>query len=255
MGSGLVRTVDNFGTTGEKPSHPELLDYLTAEFIQHGWSTKKLVRQMVLSQTFALSATHKSAEQLDPENRLFARSYRRRIDAESIRDAMLLQSGKLQLTKVTGPTYPKSLASDYGFKQASDVRTVYLPQFRNGLPDIQTIFDGADSSVVTGARNRSTVAPQALYFLNNNDVLAQATLTAERLLKETSADGNGDISNQVSLDAKLLDRTYLTILGRLPTSRERIIMNQFMADHPSQKSALTGLIHALWSSAEFRLLN
>ena len=127
FGSGIVRTVDNFGVTGETPSHPELLDHLAATFVQDGWSVKKLVRRIVLSRTYQQGAGDAAG---DPENRLFGRSNRRRLEAEAIRDTMLSVSGKLDLTP-HGPTFPANLAADYGYKADSFRRSVYLPAFRN----------------------------------------------------------------------------------------------------------------------------
>src|SRR5262249_55870880 len=106
FGIGLGRTTDNFGTTGETPSPPELLDYLANRFIEDGWSVKRLVREIVLSRTYRLSSS--SSEVLttkDPENRLFGRANRRRLDAECIRDSMLSVSGQLRLD-MGGPTFP-----------------------------------------------------------------------------------------------------------------------------------------------------
>ena len=98
LGTGLVRTVDNFGTTGEPPTHPELLDFLAHRFVTNGWSTKKLVREIVLSRTYALSSNANSEH--DSENRLYSRANRRRMDAESMRDTILAISGRLDSTAV-----------------------------------------------------------------------------------------------------------------------------------------------------------
>ncbi len=99
IGRGLVRTVDNFGTTGERPSHPELLDYLAQRLIDSGWSIKSLVREIVLSHTFALSSQKNSAyHESDPENQYLWRGNRRRLDPESFRDAMLIAAGQLDLS-------------------------------------------------------------------------------------------------------------------------------------------------------------
>src|SRR6185437_14996139 len=99
VGRGLVRTVDNFGRTGEAASHPELLDYLARELIDSGWSLKHLVRQIVLSRTFALSSRPDSAgDAIDPDNRLLWRAHRRRLEPEALRDAMLTAAGQLDLS-------------------------------------------------------------------------------------------------------------------------------------------------------------
>src|SRR5690606_4771559 len=113
FGHGIVRTVDNFGTTGEEPSHPELLDFLASRLIEEGWSTKRLVRRIVLSRTYRQSvAAEPPLLEADPENRLFGRAERRRLDAECIRDAILAISGTLTQER-GGRTFPDSLSSDY----------------------------------------------------------------------------------------------------------------------------------------------
>src|SRR5262249_31232056 len=162
MGAGLVRSVDNFGTTGERPSHPELLDHLASRFVAEGWSVKALVREIALSHTYRQECANRDALAADPENRLLGRMNRRRLDAEEIRDAMLAASGQL-VTERGGPGFPAGLASDFGFKSGeSRVRSVYLPVFRNALPQLFEAFDFADPSMPVGARPVSTVAPQAL---------------------------------------------------------------------------------------------
>jgi Protein of unknown function (DUF1553) len=179
MGEGLVRTVDNFGTTGEKPSHPELLDNLTLEFIAGGWSTKRLIRQIVLSDVYQRGSETPNAP-ADPENLLLAHARRRRLEAEPIRDAILAVSGKLRLD-VHGKTLPESLASDYGFSTEDSCRSVYLSVFRNAMPEILEVFDVANPSIVVGRRDVSTVSAQALYLLNHSAVINAAKDAAQRL--------------------------------------------------------------------------
>src|SRR5436305_9164842 len=127
FGSGIVRTVDNFGTTGETPSHPELLDHLAVRFVEGGWSVKALVRSIVLSRTYRQSSVASpKAREVDPENRLFSHANRRRLEAECIRDAILSVSGALT-TDRGGPSYPATLATDYGHKHTDLRRSVYSP--------------------------------------------------------------------------------------------------------------------------------
>jgi hypothetical protein len=242
FGDGIVRTVDNFGSTGELPSNQALLDWLAVKFVQEGWSTKKLVRTLVLSQTYRLaSKAEEKSIALDPENRLFGRANRRRLDAECIRDTVLTVSGKLS-TEKSGPSFPANLASDYGFKATSTCRSVYLPVFRNALPEFFEAFDFADSSTVTGSRNASTVAPQALFMMNNPFVLEQAKQAAARLLAENLPD-----------DAARLTRAYRLTLGRAPTDGERAVAVKFLAERTPQ-DAWSSLFHALFASADFRYL-
>jgi hypothetical protein len=244
FGAGLVRSTDNFGTTGETPSHPELLDHLAVRFVEDGWSVKKLVRQIVLSNTYrmaALSAT--KAPESDPENRLLRGANRRRLDAECLRDTLLLVSGQLKLDPPNGPSYPASLASDYGFKATSLQRSVYLPVFRNALAEIFEVFDFADASVTTGRRNASTVAPQALYLMNNAFVLDQARHAAKRLLAERHDD-----------DRARLVRAWRLALGRPPSEGEAAVALRHLAASPGEPG-WTSVLHALFASADFRYVN
>ncbi len=243
LGDGIVRTVDNFGTTGEMPGNPELLDRLALKFIEDGWSVKKLVRYIVTSRTYRQSATGDAATVIaDPENRLFGRANRRRLEAECIRDTVLSVSGQLDLAR-GGPTFAMSLAADYGYKANSNRRSVYLPQFRNAMPEMLEVFDAADPSTVTGKRNSGTVAPQALYMMNSPFVLEQSKHAAARLLTEKHAD-----------DVARLTRAYRLTLGRVPTVGEREVATRYLKGKP-EKDAWTALFHALFASAEFRYVN
>jgi Protein of unknown function (DUF1553)/Protein of unknown function (DUF1549)/Planctomycete cytochrome C len=244
FGAGLVRTTDNFGTTGETPSHPELLDHLAVRFVEDGWSMKKLIRQIVLSHTYRQAAAVPSAAlAADPENRLFGRMNRRRLDAECIRDTMLLVGGKLQLG-MGGPTFPQTLNADYGYKHTDSQRSVYMPVFRNALPELFEVFDFADPSVTTGRRNVSTVAPQALFLMNHPFVLEQARHAADRLRAEKGLDDEGRIT-----------RAYRLALGRPPTDAERRIAAKFIAQAENADKAWPLLYQALFASLDFRYVN
>jgi cytochrome c553 len=238
FGSGLVRTVDNFGTTGEKPSHPELLDHLASQFATD-WSVKKLVRSMVLSRTYRLASSGGTGLQTgaaDPENRLYGRANRRRLEAEAIRDAMLSVSGKLSNER-GGAMFPASIAADYGFKHTATCRSVYVPVFRNALPEMFDAFDFADPSTVTGRRNASTVAPQALFMMNNPFAVEQAKHAAARLVDEKQSDP--------------LERAYRLALGRSPSAGERAIATKFLEMHPGDWAAV---FQSLFASADFRFV-
>lgn len=240
FGAGLVRTVDNFGTTGERPSHPELLDWLARRFIEDGWSTKKLVRRLVLSRAYQqASLAEATALAIDPENRLLSHANRRRLDAECLRDTILTVSGQLQLTG-GGPGFPASIAADYGFVPAAPCRSVYLPVFRNALPALFEAFDFADPSMVTGCRTASTVAPQALFMLNNPFILDQARRAAVRLLATQSGD-----------DAARIVAAYRQTLGRAPTAGEQQLAARFIASR-QRMDAWAGLFQVLFASADFR---
>ncbi|GDY20903.1 xanthan lyase [Verrucomicrobiota bacterium] len=266
FGTGLVRTTDNFGTTGEAPSHPELLDHLTARFVANGWSVKKLVREIVLSRTYQLSsaelhvaaatsatATGTTAQldpaSVDPENRLFWHANRRRLDAESIRDTVLLLSGQLQL-EAGGSTIKAGTAADYGYKHTDTRRSVYSPVLRNSLPDLFDVFDFADPSMVTGRRNVSTVAPQALFLMNHPFVMEQAQLAAKRLLAEPLPD-----------DAARVARASRLALGRPPSAGELQIATRFLPAESAgttEAARLNGwaqFYQALFASLDFRYVD
>jgi hypothetical protein len=241
FGSGIVRTVDNFGTTGETPSHPELLDHLAIRFVEEGWSVKKLVRAIVLSRTYRQSSVASpQAREKDPENRLFSHTNRRRLEAECIRDTILSVSGQLSNDR-GGPTYRPTLAADYGFKHGDSRRSVYVPVFRNSLPEIFEVFDFADPSVTTGRRNVSTVVPQALFMTNHPFAQDQARLAAKRLL----ANGKLDESGRVTL-------AYRWALGRPPSDGERRLITQFVAHEKNADEAWSQAFGVLFASLDFR---
>ncbi|MCR9295263.1 MAG: DUF1549 domain-containing protein, partial [bacterium] len=142
MGQGLVSTPNNFGTTGRPASHPELLDWLAQELIAGGWSTKHLVRTIVLSEAYRKSSlfSDPQAEDRDPDNRLYWRGHRRKLSAESLRDAMLRVSGELDLA-VGGSLVEGNVNADYGYQHRTTRRSIYHPVFRNALPELYEAFD------------------------------------------------------------------------------------------------------------------
>ena len=175
MGRGIVRTVDNFGRTGEPPTHPELLDYLARRLIESNWSIKQLVREIVLTRTYGLSSRHdESNHDLDPENRWLWRAHRRRLDPESLRDAMLMVAAELDVRPMESSVwYLGDQATAVGAnknRRRTDFpnRSVYLPVIRNDLPEVFDVFDFADPHATTGMRPSTMVATQGLYFLNDD---------------------------------------------------------------------------------------
>ncbi len=243
FGAGLVRTPDNFGTTGERPSHPELLDHLATRFIAPGWSVKALVRAIVLSSVYRQSsAASRESRAADPENRLLGRANLRRLEAECIRDTLLAVSGRLTLDR-GGSTFRQGLATDYGYKHGSTRRSVYVPVFRNSLPELFEVFDFADPSVPTGARNVSTAVPQALFLMNHPFVLEQARGAACRLLEERWGD-----------DRARLTRAYRLTLGRPPGEGEHRLAMTFLAgSSPSEREGVWAqLFGVLFASVDFR---
>ena len=236
FGAGLVRTTDNFGTTGEGPSHAELLDYLATRFMNEGWSIKKLVRAIVLTETYQRASTpDATALAADPENRLLWRMNRRPLEAECIRDAILHISGQLQLG-VGGATIKAGVTADYGYKHADVRRSIYVPVFRNSLPEIFTAFDFADASTVVGRRNASTVAPQALFIMNHPFIMEQAELAAKRL-------SGGSAHSRI-------EHAYRLSLGRGPSEDEMILAEKHLSN-----TGWEYLFQALFASLDFRYIN
>ena len=196
FGAGIVTSVDNFGVTGDTPSHPELLDHLATRFIREGWSVKKLVRTIVLSKSYQLSsaASDKNLD-VDPANRLVWRHAPRRLAAEELRDAMLSVAGRIDLSppeaspakelkvieiRNNGPEAKRLDQAAY----ASLHRSVYLPLVRDLTPTPLEVFDFAEQGMVTGSRDNTTVAPQALYLLNDPFVRDTSLALADRVLGE-----------------------------------------------------------------------
>jgi hypothetical protein len=261
VGRGIVRTVDNFGRTGEAPSHPELLDHLALELIDSGWSVKDLVRTVVLSRTFAMSSRHDDAgHAIDPENRLLWRAHRRRLDPESLRDAMLSAAGTLDLKPLDSTvSYLGDQATAVGDnknRRRTDFpcRSVYLPVIRNDLPELFDVFDFADPHATTGRRAETMVATQGLFMLNDDSVMAAAEATARRVL-----DGNS-----ASEQDSLVDKMYELILIAPPDDQERAEMLTFIKAMERQLTATDGTdarlrawslaCHALFASSRFQIL-
>jgi len=255
FGAGLVRTVDNFGVTGEPPSHPELLDTLAVRFMADGWSVKKLVREIVLSRTYRQASTYQEAAfQIDPDNRLLWRMSKRRIDAESIRDAMLAASGELDETRPVGSLVAKKIgdrpisligldASLPADLDGTRHRSVYLPVLRDRLPDVLDLFDFAEPSLVTGDREITNVPVQALYLMNGPFVQARAKGLAERLIREASD------------DEQRIRRGFMLCLGRLPDAEEAKIAAAFLAEAAVKgdlEKILAAFCQSLFATAEFR---
>jgi hypothetical protein len=244
FGRGLVRTTDNFGATGEAPSHPELLDHLAGRLMNDGWSTKRLIRYIVLSKTYQLSsADNVSNSERDPDNRLLWRMNRKRLEAECIRDATLVASGQLDRT-AGGSTVKPGTSADYGYQHSGTRRSVYLPVLRNSLPPLLEAFDFADPSLVVGERNTSTVATQALFLLNDPFVRDQSHAAAKQVLAE-----------MLPGDPERVELAFRRALGRTPTAEEREIALRTIGRGDSiedRELAWTELFHALFASVDFR---
>ena len=200
FGRGLVATPSNFGLHGAAPSHPELLDWLAARFVADGWSLKRLHRLILASQTYQMASDYNpQCAARDAENSSYWRFERRRLDAEALRDAWLMTSGRLDLTRPGAHPFPP--IRDWGWSQhqpfkaayESNHRTVYLMTQRIQRHPYLALFDGPDTNHTTDVRTTSTVPLQALFALNNPWLTEQAAAFAARLEKAES-DPAGRIS-------------------------------------------------------------
>jgi len=259
LGAGLVPTVDNFGATGEPPSHPALLDYLAVRFVEEAWSVKWLVRQIVLSRVYQLSTGHSTtAAAADPENRLLWRARRKRIDAEALRDAMLAVSGQLDY-RAGGDTRGEGQGGqagklEYGYRYQTNRRSVYVPIFRNSLMELFALFDFADPNNAAGRRSVSTLPTQALYLMNSPRVMQYAQDAAARLLADDALD-----------EAARLTVAYRRTLGRAPDDEERQAALEYLqqataaagkSDSRQQRlEAWTRLVQTLFACVDFRYVN
>ena len=243
FGAGLVRTVDNFGVPGERPSHPQLLDHLALRFVEHGWSVKQAVRAMMLSRTYQQSSTGANvAAERDPENRLLTRQNLRRLEAEALRDALFALSGELDRTR-PGDTVREGTKSEYGYTFASKHRSVYLPVFRNRLHPLFAVFDFPDPNLSNGRRNTSTLSTQALYLMNSPLIGEHAAKTADSLMARKNED-----------DTQRLRQLYERALGREPTAREAQLALSFLSDTSGEERQKNwvAICQAVIGSVDFR---
>lgn len=230
FGRGLVATPNDFGFQGSRPSHPALLDWLATEFIAHGWSTKHLHRLILRSDAWRQAPDHHPANAArDPDNLLLWRFPSRRLSAEAIRDSLLAVSGLLDPT----PFGPGSL--DESMRR----RSLYFTVKRSRLPNVMVVFDWPEHVVSIGLRPSTTVAPQALYFMNSPE--------ARRYAEALAARSNGS-----------LDAVYRFALQRSPAPEERDAATAFLTSqtrhHHSPRAAelaLADFCQALLASNEF----
>jgi len=250
FGRGLVRTVDDFGSTGDRPTHPELLDYLAIRFIQNGWSTKKLIREIALSRTWQLSTSFDEDNfAVDPDNQYHWRMHQRRLAAEAVRDAMLVVSGNLDRQRPVGTLLREVGEGNVGqnvFEPViraieSNHRSVYLPRVRGVLPELLELFDAPDASLVAGSREQTSSPLQSLYLMNNPFVQRQAEGLSQRVAKRPPSEQ--------------IEYAYLLALGRKPREEEKQLADSFMNDvvsaRLSAQQKLTAYCQALICTTEF----
>ncbi|MEX2262999.1 MAG: PSD1 and planctomycete cytochrome C domain-containing protein [Bryobacteraceae bacterium] len=212
FGEGLVRTPNNWGIMGERPTHPELLDYLARSFVERNWSIKAMHRALMLSSAYQMS-THAAPEarEADPANRLWSRFNRRRMTIEEIRDSFLFLDGSLDLTmggNLLASQDPKKKRPVVN-PEENRRRTVYLPLRRGSMPLLLNLFDFGDATSALEARASTNIAPQALFMMNSRFAAERARGIAARLLEDDTVS-----------DGARIERAYLTIYSRHPEAEE-----------------------------------
>ena len=256
FGKGLVQTPNDFGTRGQRPTHPVLLDWLAGQFVTSGWSMKSMHRQIMLSSAYRQSSTdtprdlHARGLSIDPNNNLYWRFDRRRMSAEELRDSLLVASEQLELTSA-GP-HPIPPTSSWSYTQhvpfagvaETNKRSVYLLTLRNRRPPFMSLFDGADPNTTTPQRQVTTVPTQSLFFLNDPTFHSQAEKLARRVI---------DLPD----DAVRLNHLFQIVLQRLPSDAERNAAANFLNEY---RGAITDLPTgdqplALWSACSRLLIS
>lgn len=245
FGRGLVASCDNFGVTGMRPDHPELLDYLAIRFMENGWDIKGLIRDIMLTKTYQLDSTPGAkAAQLDPEDVQLSHQRVRRMDAESIRDNILAVSGDLDLRVPDGSPMVK-VDGQFARRPAFDpqtmtmpYRSVYLPIVRDTLPDALAVFDMAEPSIVTGIREETTVPSQALYLLNSPFVIDASIKAAARI----------PVASRTQDER--IESAFRMILGRMPTPSEVTASKAFLESFVPESQANSGVYSRVARNAE-----
>ncbi|MEM9481908.1 MAG: PSD1 and planctomycete cytochrome C domain-containing protein, partial [Verrucomicrobiota bacterium] len=263
FGKALVSTPNNFGASGKKPSHPELLDHLALEFMANGWSVKSLIRELVHSRTYRMSSKFDSYNYgVDPDNDYFWRMSARRLEAEVLRDAILASSGRLDTERPHGSKISEIGDTVIGrrtqpeqINEPTNHRSVYLPIVRDALPEALDLFDVADPSIVTGSRDATNIPTQALYLMNNDFVIQQAEWMARRIIEEAESD-----RDRFTL-------AFLIAYGRPPTKAEIDASTNFFREFRPEAERRSGrrdnaaflafstFCQSLLASAEFRYIN
>jgi hypothetical protein len=227
FGAGLVSSTENFGSQGDRPSHPELLDWLARRFVESGWSTKALHRLILASNTYQMASmqpAERAALSLDPENRVLWKFRLTRLDAEQIRDAMLSVSGRLDesLGGKTVPLRNRQFVFDHTSidhtKYDGLRRALYLPVIRNNLYTLFQQFDFPDPTIPTGDRSATVVAPQALFLMNSEFVMDSSDALASIVV------------NQPGGNAAKVQEAYQRVLGRAATDSETQRVLSFISE-------------------------
>jgi hypothetical protein len=260
LGRGIVATVDNFGVLGERPTHPELLDYLATRFRDGGWSVKRLVREIMLTDAYqAASAGDPASNEVDPQNRWLHRANVRRLEGEAVRDALLAISGRLDDAQL-GPSVPIHLTEfmegrgrpkESGPLDGAGRRSIYIEVRRNFLSPMMLAYDTPPPASCVGQRNRSNVPAQALIMMNDPFVIEQCRHWAGRALAKAD-----------QTPAARINDLYMTAFSRKPTGAEIEAATAFLAEQAAaygtatdEVSVWADLCHVLVNLKEFVFLN
>jgi hypothetical protein len=231
FGQGIVRSPSNFGKQGERPTHPELLNYLAKRFVESGWSIKSMHRLIMLSAAYQQSSEPEPETfKKDPDNRFFGDMNRQRLEAEAIRDNLLAVAGRLDRT--------------LGGKAVRDFRsprrTLYQMTIRSDRSGFGPLFDTADSTEPVATRSVSTVAPQALFLLNHPFVLEQKAALARLILAAGKADNK-----------ERIQKAYILLYARPPTGEETQVGLDFLSREGSSLQAWEEFCEILLCANEF----
>lgn len=228
IGRGLVRSPDNFGRLGERPTHPELLDHLARRFVASGWSVKQLVRDIALSATFRQTSLISSeVARTDPDNRMISHMNRRRLTYEELRDSLLRLGSPVNAVAEAGPQTSTN---------EMPRRTMYEALDRRKTDVTAAIFDGPDSKAIVPTRAETTTAPQALFLMNNPLVANTSKRLADQLTNDSS----------LATDGQRVGRLWLLTMGRPPATEEAETALSFIAEHSWER-----FIQALLGTNEF----
>lgn len=260
FGKGIVPSPDNFGLSGQPPTHPELLDFLATRLVKSGWSTKSLIRDLVLSHTYRMSSREDAlAQRTDPDNTWLSHMPKRRLEGEAIRDSMLCAAGVLDRTPPVGSPVAYVEGQDrnpivqrMGVLERP-VRSVYLPVMRDHIPEMLDVFDMAEPAFVSGEREKTSVPTQALYMMNSDAVEEAASKMADRLIAMKGTDN------------ERVRAAFELAYGRKPSQGELTAVRSFFDDFPeaqggrdvntTRKLGWSAFCQALFQAAEFRMID
>jgi hypothetical protein len=262
FGRGLVESVDNFGTTGAQPTHPELLNYLADRFVRNGWSIKQLIREITLSRVYRLSSNYdETCFAADPDNTMLWRHNSRRLEAEEIRDGIMTASGRLNRQPQPGSLIGRAGDGPIGGERFQAVtlqqiegannnfRSIYLPATRSLKPAVLFAFDPPDTSATDGARDATNVPSQALFMLNSDFVAEQSQALADIVLKAYPG------ATPLASFKERLRFVFRRILNRDPSETESMAAETLVKATGNSRAAWTSVVRGLFGSAEFRFVD